>query len=82
MLLGEMHSANIVMTKAALMHLPPEYRACDSSCEEEEDERSYSEEETPQVEETPLVEDSSDEEGAHQPWYRPRPSMVGGGQGR
>ena len=28
-LLGEMHSANIVMSAAALMHLHPEYSACD-----------------------------------------------------
>ena len=86
MLLGEMHSANFVMTKAALMHLPPEYRACDSSCEEYEDERSCSEEETPQVVDSSDEEgahlDSSDSEGAHQPWYRPRPSMVGGGKRR
>ena len=66
MLLGELHSARVRMTPQALRHLPPQYRASDSSCESEEDERSRSEED----ERNRSEEDSSDAEGAHQPWYQ------------
>ena len=67
-LLGELHSAGVRMTSRALAHLPPEYRESDSSCPEE-DERSFSEEEE-EVAVAARPADSSDEEGAHQPWYR------------
>ena len=62
-LLGELHSAQIPLTQQARTHVPKEYQGCDSSCGEEEDERSCSEEGEEDV--MPPVMDSSDEDGAH-----------------